>query len=89
MLVRLIVLFVSQIVGNLIRTFGGGWEDEIPSILKKDMKSLNTSKGDASQPLNLQQRVIQSGLDSLVGADAADIVVLFKGKCYECATTAV
>ena len=54
-----------NIVGNLIRTFGGsGWEDEIPSILKKDMKSLTTGKGDSSQPLNLQQRVIQSGLDS-------------------------
>ena len=66
-------------MGNLIRTFGGGWEDEIPSILKKDMKSLATGKGDASQPLNLQQRVIQSGLDSLEGEDATDIVTLFKG----------
>ena len=71
-------MFVSQIVGNLIRTFGDGWEEEIPSILKKDMKSL-TGKGDSSQPLNLQQRVIQSGLDSLEGEDAADIVLLFKG----------
>ena len=71
---------VLQIVGNLIRTFGGpGWEDEIPSILKKDMKSLTTGKGNSSQPLNLQQRVIQSGLDSLEGEDAADIVSLFKG----------
>ena len=69
-----------NIVGNLIRTFGGsGWEEEIPSILKKDMKSLVTGKGDSSQPLNLQQRVIQSGLDSLEGEDAADIVTLFKG----------
>ena len=51
----------------------------IPSILKKDMKSLATGKGDSSQPLNLQQRVIQSGLDSLEGEDAADIVSLFKG----------
>ena len=42
------------------------------------MKSLRTGKGDSSQPLNLQQRVIQSGLDSLEGEDAADIVVLFK-----------
>ena len=48
-------------------------------MLKKDMKSLTTGKGDSSQPLNLQQRVIQSGLDSLEGEDAADIVVLFKG----------
>ena len=66
-------------MGNLIRTFGTGWEEEIPSILKKDMKSLSTGKADNSQPLNLQQRVIQSGLDSLEGEDAADIVVLFKG----------
>ena len=72
-------MLVSQIVGNLIRTFGDGWEDEIPSILRKDMKSLATGKGDSSQPLNLQQRVIQSGLDSLEGKDAADIVSLFKG----------
>ena len=68
-----------NIVGNLIRTYGSGWEEEIPSILKKDMKSLTTGKGDSSQPLNLQQRVIQSGLDSLEGEDAANIVVLFKG----------
>ena len=62
-------------MGNLIRTFGGGWEEEIPSILKNDrLNSLNTGKG-----LNLQQRVIQSGLDSLEGEDAADIVILFKG----------
>ena len=68
-----------NIVGNLIRTFGGsGWEEEIPAILKKDMKSLATGKGDSSQPLNLQQRVIQSGLDSLEGEDAAGIVTLFK-----------
>ena len=54
-------------------------QDEIPTILKKDMKSLTTGKGDSSQPLNLQQRVIQSGLDSLEGEDTADIVMLFKG----------
>ena len=68
-----------NIVGNLIRTYGSGWEEEIPSILKKDMKSLATGKGDTSQPLNLQQRVIQSGLDSLEGKDAPAIVSLFKG----------
>ena len=43
------------------------------------MKSLTTGKGNSLQPLNLQQRVIQSGLDSLEGEDAADIVLLFKG----------
>ena len=42
------------------------------------MKSLTTGKGESSQPLNLQQRVIQSGLDSLEGEDTADIVMLFK-----------
>ena len=42
------------------------------------MKSLSTGKGDSSQPLNLQQRVIQSGLDSLGGEDAPNIVILFK-----------
>ena len=73
-----------NIVGNLIRTYGeSGWEDEIPAILKNDMKSLMVGQGaDGSQPLNLQQRVIQSGLDSLEGSvaieDAADIVLLFK-----------
>ena len=49
-----------NIVGNLIRTYGGsGWEDEIPSILKKDMKSLTMGEGAADstdhQSLNLQQ----------------------------------
>ena len=70
-----------NIVGNLIRTFGQGWEEEIPSILKKDMKSLTIGEGTDGerQSLNLQQRVIQSGLDSVAGADAADIVALFKG----------
>ena len=29
-----------NIVGNLIRTFGNGWESEVPGILKGDMKSL-------------------------------------------------
>ena len=43
------------------------------------MKSLETGKGDSSQPLNLQQRVIQSGLDSLTGVDAESIELLFKG----------
>ena len=79
-------VFVLQlclnIVGNLIRTFGAGWEEEIPTILKTDMKSLTTGEGTdsgATQSLNLQQRVIQSGLDSLSGSDAGEIVILFKG----------
>ena len=80
-------------VGNLIRTYGGpGWEEEVPQILKKDMKSLTSGEGmddGETQSLNLQQRVIQSGLDSLEGEDAADIVILFKVYtctvlCYYC-----
>jgi hypothetical protein len=53
------------IVGTLIRTFGAGWETEVPSILRTDMRSL-TERGSGSSkentPLNLQQRVIQSGV---------------------------
>ena len=72
------LFFASQIVGNLIRSFGEGWEVEIPNVLKKDMKSLTAGAGGKGQSSNLQQRVIQSGLDSLEGEDAADIVILFK-----------
>ena len=70
-----------NIVGNLVRTYGGsGWEEEIPQILKKDMKSLASGEGaEGGESLNLQQRVIQSGLDSLAGSEAASIVLLFKG----------
>jgi hypothetical protein len=54
-----------SIVGNLIRTFGDGWEQEVPALLRTDMRSLaenSTSSTDSShRPLNLQQRVIQSG----------------------------
>jgi hypothetical protein len=70
-----------SIVGNLIRTFGAGWEQEAPAILRTDMRSL-TETGSASSkehtPLNLQQRVIQSGLDSISGPDAEGVVSLFK-----------
>ena len=55
-----------SIVGNLIRTFGSGWEQEVPSILRTDMRSLTeqASSGGSKEhtPLNLQQRVIQSGV---------------------------
>ena len=56
-----------SIVGNLIRTFGAGWQQEVPSILRTDMRSL-TERGSGGSsrkdttPLNLQQRVIQSGV---------------------------
>ena len=70
-----------NIVGNLIRTFGDGWEQEVPDILRGDMKSLAVNARDASgaQPLNLQQRVISSGLESISGSDAPKIVSLFQG----------
>ena len=72
-----------NIVGNLIRTFGSGWEQEVPDILRGDMKSLAENAGGASgeqnQPLNLQQRVISSGLESISGSDAPKIVSLFQG----------
>ena len=72
-----------NIVGNLIHTFGNGWEKEVPDILRGDMKSLteNTSgaSGEQNQPLNLQQRVISSGLESISGSDAPKIVSLFQG----------
>ena len=71
-----------NIVGNLIRTFGNGWEQEVPDILRGDMKSLAVNSRGASgeqQPLNLQQRVISSGLESISGSDAPKIVSLFQG----------
>ena len=63
-----------NIVGNLIRTFGPEWEQEVPSLLRTDMKSLTQGGGS-----NLQVRVIQSGLDAINGEDASSIVTLFKG----------
>ena len=70
-----------NIVGNLIRTFGNGWEQEVPDILRGDMKSLaeNAHGVSGEQPLNLQQRVISSSLDSISGNDAPKIVSLFRG----------
>ena len=48
-----------SIVGKMIKNFGDGWTEEVPSLIKDDMKSL--SEGGSSAGLNLQQRVIQSG----------------------------
>jgi hypothetical protein len=70
----------------MIKTFGSGWEQEIPNVLKSDMGSLTQeesssgSGGARKQPKNLQQRVISSGLDSISGADSESIVLLFKGS---------
>jgi hypothetical protein len=54
-----------SIVGSLIRTFGGGWETEVPAILRTDMRSLTEAGSGSSEghtPINLQARVIQSGV---------------------------
>jgi hypothetical protein len=54
-----------SIVGNLIRTFGANWEQEVPSILRTDMRSLievGSGSSEEHTPLNLQARVIQSGV---------------------------
>ena len=55
--------------------------DELPNLLKTEgMKSLTQADGTnaSSSGMNLQQRVIQSGLDSLSGDEAESIVTLFK-----------
>ena len=96
-----------NIVGNLIRTCGEGWEEAVPGeslwcfsrqfvivnsfierwsdvgVLRNDMSSLmqegNSSADSLEQePMSMQQRVIQSGLDSIKGKDAPKIVRLFK-----------
>ena len=67
-----------------IKTFGEGWEEEVPAILRSDMRNLtDTAQGDAG-PMNLQQRVIQSGLDSIKGPDAPSIILLFKASAIFC-----
>ena len=57
------------IVGKLILTFGQGWEEQVPSILRSDMGSLmqtshddgaSGASGESQQPISMQQRVIQS-----------------------------
>ena len=43
-------------VGKLIRSFGGtGWETEVPSILKTDMKSLTQQDDGNASGLSMQQ----------------------------------
>ena len=58
-------------MGNLIRTYGPQWQEEVPSLLRSD----EWKKGGES---NLQERVIKSGLDTITGADAPRIILLFK-----------
>jgi hypothetical protein len=45
-----------------VKNFGANWEEEVPALLRTDMKSLNATDQGGSDltPLNLQQRVIQS-----------------------------
>jgi hypothetical protein len=66
-----------SIVGNLIRTFGAGWEQEVPAILRTDMRNLTDVGSGSSKehtPLNMQARVIQSGSynyeNALIAADS-------------------
>ena len=42
------------------------------------MRSLTEASSASTKGLNLQQRVIQSGLDSITGDDAEHVVALFK-----------
>ena len=58
-------------MGNLIRTYGSNWQEEVPSLLRSD----EWKKGGES---NLQERVIKSGLDAITGVDAPRIISLFK-----------
>ena len=71
-----------NIVGRLIHGYtDDDWMDELPNLLKTEgMKSLTQADGSnaSSSGMNLQQRVIQSGLDSLSGGEAESIVTLFK-----------
>ena len=51
-----------NIVGNLIRTFGEGWEDEVPGILRTDMGSLMQDESSSSKKgasVSMHTRVIQ------------------------------
>ena len=54
----------------------------MPSILKADKTSWvdeDTDGDSTQQPMTIQKRVIQSGLDSIKGASATSIIELFKG----------
>ena len=70
------------------------WQDELLDILKKDMKSLTIrTSGDAlTHGMNAQQRIIQSGLDSISGDDAEKVLQLQRlilhvsGKMRACVT---
>ena len=42
------------------------------------MQERSSGSGEEQEPMSMQQRVIQSGLDSIKGRDAPKIVQLFK-----------
>ena len=67
-----------NIVGNLVKNYGANWEEEVPALLRTDMESLRAADEGDLNPLNLQQRVIQSGLDSIADEDAENICTMFK-----------
>ena len=50
----------------------------ILDVVTQDMKSL-TDSSSSSRGLNLQTRVIKSGLDSITGDDATSVIALFEG----------
>ena len=84
MLYMWLVLYIKDLqyvyTGKLIKTVGSGWEDEIPSILKSDMGNL--TEASQGSGLSMSQRIIKSGLDSITGPDAENIVTLFEGREY-------
>ena len=56
------------------------WQEEVPSILRSDKNSWaeeDTDGDSTQQPMTIQKRVIQSGLDSIKGASATSIIELF------------
>ena len=51
---------------------------DMSSLMQEGAKS-GAGEGEQQEPMSMQQRVIQSGLDSLKGKDAPSILLLFKG----------
>ena len=74
------------IAGNIVRTFGSGWEESVPKLLSKKggvgasalRRKRSTMGGSASvAEQSTEDRVISVGLQSLSGADAPRIRALF------------
>jgi hypothetical protein len=63
-----------SIVGKLILSYDGDWQEEVPQILRTDMSSLtDTQQGGGGAPMNVHARVIQSGIDSIADKDARQV----------------